>query len=122
LSDITTLQERRALNIAIENSYITINELSSRITTHYNIGTAAYGTIDDLYVAFYCELSNIIEHTAELEEMKGSTDVIAKVRAWIDKAKPNDLKVHCEEGKSLWRSYKVALNSGGLITLPSRGR
>jgi hypothetical protein len=67
-------------------------------------------------------LSNIIEHTAELEEMKDRKDSVIKLMAWMNKPKPNDLKDHCKEGRELWREYKIALNAGGLITLPSRGR
>ena len=72
------------------------------------------------------QLAVLVELTECLEEMEKQTTVIKEARDWLALPKlstnPADVERRCNAGIEVFRKYKNAMKTGGLIALPARGR
>ena len=112
--------DRAALNEGIEKAFMDCAGYAGSIRTHYQTGR---GTIRDVYELFYFNVAVLFDLTSDLEGMTSATTACKEMESWLNlppvKNADKEMKDRCIEGLRLFRSYKIALNKNGILTLPT---
>jgi hypothetical protein len=117
-------QDREQLNDEIERAYINVNYAIADIKTWRVFQRGK--SMMDLYETFYRNFCDLVELTGDLSQMrKKGTDVIDRASRWIDSAKKpgmqdKEILVICENGITVFISYKKLLIDENVISLPKR--
>lgn len=114
--------ERRALNEAIENTYLNLVDLICEGESNIRYGR---GSETNIHRTLYNEMYHLYLLTSKEEELiNNAKDDIAKLREWLQLPAPGQKegRRYVSECIEIFEKYDSALHSCGIIVLPRRSR
>jgi hypothetical protein len=111
-------RERPRYNEGIEDCFMEVSVYAASIDTHYQTGG---GVIRGLYEKFYFHLRLLNDLTCDLIQMNSSIEARKALEDWLKlpplKSSNTEIEARCKLGLKVFRDYKIALNSNGVLSL-----